>query len=284
MFKFFSVLLACLIVNGALYAAAFEPLGFGARAQGMGGVFVAIANDGENIYWNPAGLAGLYQNGLNFSHQDLYGLGLLQYNSVGFVHPYLERGGIGFLVSQFSTGGEASGLDYQENTYIFSYGMRFFPTLFLGASGKYYGVKSAVDAGGLGLDLALLKTFAENKFSFGVLAQDVNRPRIRWDTGAADTLPSNLRIGTAYYFYEDNLISLELDKLLEKKIEPHLGIETQFFKKIVAFRFGGFKQKDGFNYALGFGLTYRGLHFDYAWERHYTLGDTSTFSVSLKWR
>lgn len=34
---------------------AFPP---GARAYGMGGAFVAVADDASALYWNPAGLAG----------------------------------------------------------------------------------------------------------------------------------------------------------------------------------------------------------------------------------
>ncbi|MCS7082041.1 MAG: PorV/PorQ family protein [Bacteroidetes bacterium] len=40
-------------------AAAFLEIGVGARAQGLGGAFVALANSAEALYWNPAGLAQL---------------------------------------------------------------------------------------------------------------------------------------------------------------------------------------------------------------------------------
>ena len=38
---------------------AFLKIGLGARAMGMGGAFVAVANDPSAIYWNPAGLASI---------------------------------------------------------------------------------------------------------------------------------------------------------------------------------------------------------------------------------
>src|SRR5438094_8616567 len=42
----------------------------GERAQGMGGAFVAVADDASAIYWNPAGLANVNQldSQLNVSH------------------------------------------------------------------------------------------------------------------------------------------------------------------------------------------------------------------------
>ena len=38
-------------------AQGFEPVG--TRAQGMGGAFVAVADDATATYWNPAGLASI---------------------------------------------------------------------------------------------------------------------------------------------------------------------------------------------------------------------------------
>lgn len=43
--------------HGAKFAGEFLASGGGARAMGMGGAFIAIANDATTAYWNPAGLA-----------------------------------------------------------------------------------------------------------------------------------------------------------------------------------------------------------------------------------
>ena len=42
-------------------AGKFLSIPVGARALGMGGAFVAVANDVSAMYWNPAGIAGVYQ-------------------------------------------------------------------------------------------------------------------------------------------------------------------------------------------------------------------------------
>jgi hypothetical protein len=47
--------------HGEKYAGEFMALGGGARAMGMGGAFVALANDVTATFWNPAGIA-------DFSH------------------------------------------------------------------------------------------------------------------------------------------------------------------------------------------------------------------------
>ena len=45
----------CLLAPGGASAQGFESLG--TRAAGMGGAFVAVADDAAAVYWNPAGLA-----------------------------------------------------------------------------------------------------------------------------------------------------------------------------------------------------------------------------------
>ncbi len=45
--------------SGGGDSCAFLKLGIGARALGMGGAFVPVADDGTTAYWNPAGIAAL---------------------------------------------------------------------------------------------------------------------------------------------------------------------------------------------------------------------------------
>ncbi len=49
-------------------AAQFLKIGQGSRALGMGESFVAIANDAEALYWNPAGLMNFSRNTAFFAH------------------------------------------------------------------------------------------------------------------------------------------------------------------------------------------------------------------------
>ncbi len=51
-------------------AAPFLTISQGARATGMGSAFVAIADDPSTIFWNPAGLARLNQNGFVVEHTE----------------------------------------------------------------------------------------------------------------------------------------------------------------------------------------------------------------------
>ena len=72
---FNSLLLMFVFVNSLLaqtYAGSsagqFLKINVGARAEGMGGAFIAVANDASTIFWNPAGISRLEKNSVSFSH------------------------------------------------------------------------------------------------------------------------------------------------------------------------------------------------------------------------
>ena len=50
-----ALIIAVHVASGPASAQSFEVLG--TRAAGMGGAFVAVADDATAVYWNPAGLA-----------------------------------------------------------------------------------------------------------------------------------------------------------------------------------------------------------------------------------
>lgn len=51
-------------------SATFLRIGVGARAEGLGEAFVAVANDPTAVFWNPAGLASLQRREVAESHVD----------------------------------------------------------------------------------------------------------------------------------------------------------------------------------------------------------------------
>src|SRR5262245_22284447 len=54
-FKFLFVAALCVLCPSAAHAQLYEDVG--TRAQGLGGAFVAVADDATATWWNPAGLA-----------------------------------------------------------------------------------------------------------------------------------------------------------------------------------------------------------------------------------
>ena len=74
------VLLSSLLFSGMLFSPASaqeekvvsasspNPVGSGARAMGMGGAFIAVADDATAASWNPAGLTQLKRPEISFAY------------------------------------------------------------------------------------------------------------------------------------------------------------------------------------------------------------------------
>ena len=75
-------------------SAAFLNIDVGAKAVGMGGAYVAVANDITAMFWNPAGIAGLNQSQAIFTHTQW--IADMSFNYAGVVAPLPSIGTIGF--------------------------------------------------------------------------------------------------------------------------------------------------------------------------------------------
>lgn len=83
-------------------AAPFLGIGAGPAALGMGGAFVAVANDASALYWNPSGISRTGQNEFLFEHTNYligtsynYFAGVLaldESNAIGVSVTYLDYG------------------------------------------------------------------------------------------------------------------------------------------------------------------------------------------------
>jgi hypothetical protein len=81
-------------------AAQFLKIDAGARAIGMGGAFVAAANDATSLYWNPAGIAGVERKEIHVMHANW--LGDTDFDFAAVVLPLGEFGSFGVNVTALS--------------------------------------------------------------------------------------------------------------------------------------------------------------------------------------
>ena len=251
------IFLVLLIAISGLYASPSEAgviflnISPGARATGMGDAFVAIADDATASWWNPAGLARqegkefslMHANWLpGFSFNDMY------YDFAAYKQEIPGFGVVGGNITYFylgemqrtnESGGDEGTFDTYEMAATLSYGTDLTDDLFIGINTKFiYSHLSDTGAGkekgsgtghSVAMDIGLLYQFSED-LDFGATISNIG-PKISYiDHEQADPLPTNLKIGAAYYLFYDEfnswVVTGDMNKLLVKRGEDLNGDGT----------------------------------------------------------
>ena len=101
-FVIFVFLLALVLaVSGTIFANGFNLNGVGAKAIGMGGAFIGMADDFSAVYWNPAGLTQLDRPTLTLFQMNLLERGKFSFTPTGTDTKtdllFYPSGAIGFI-------------------------------------------------------------------------------------------------------------------------------------------------------------------------------------------
>lgn len=194
---------------------AFLKNGAGARAIGMGKAYIAIADDVDAGYWNPAGLSNLKTVGINAMSSDLYGLGIYyNYLGIGATIPSSSadrnfgsaalsviRLDVGDMQEYDADGNKIEGSVFKDvETAIFiSYGIRFAANIAVGANLKYIMQSIYKYSGwGIGADLGVLYSPVKG-LSLGLVLQDIIPPEIKLrDVGEVSRASLKVRTGASY--------------------------------------------------------------------------------------
>jgi hypothetical protein len=133
----------------------------GARTLGLGGAYVALADDPLGVLWNPAGLSGMDENELRFENAQMFGESTL--NGFGFAVPGSRLPSFGVAVISLR------GAEYQrtnamnddlgtfrpsQTAYVLTASKAFTPRFAIGVNAKF--VQQTVEdfsGGGTGFDL-----------------------------------------------------------------------------------------------------------------------------------
>jgi outer membrane protein OmpA-like peptidoglycan-associated protein len=274
------------------HLAPYLRMGTGARALGMGGAFVGVADDATAAYWNPAGLAwtsgwevtGMYSAGMDVDRT---------YNYVGFSRNagMLAYGlqwmnaGMGDIPGRQNLSDPAKLYDYGDNAFSLSLA-KGFDIAAVGITGKYLRQSVGADwvkdsaVNGFGLDLGLglvLTDYARFGLSVANIAGKLG------DVEQVDVIPATLRAGVALMPMEGLTVAFDMEKTRdEEDFLFHAGGEYAMAINDdlgAALRIGLNDSK----FAGGIGLRYNFLTFDYAYvvEPEKFLGENHRFSVSL---
>jgi hypothetical protein len=267
------------------------------RALGMGGNFVAIADDIYSMNYNPAGFGQIYVPEVSAMHLSGFEDSKVQFLGFGMPLPVLGLASLekpGFGVSALFSGSgkltyrkinddgtiSTKSLDAESNTVLtFSYGEKVYSVetnfdkypakleSYFGASIKYisselvedYSASAiAFDAGYLLMEPNLGLCFGLSLANFGTKVKYIEEK---------NSLPSILRAGISYQkptvMDQSVLASIEYDSYVNEKTDSlRVGVEY-LFMKIFSFRFGYKMLKENNGLAVGFGLNYENFILDF---------------------
>ncbi len=292
------------------YAGEFMAIGVGGRPLGMGGAFVALANDVTSGYYNPAGLAHLDYPQIALMHDERFG-NLVNYNYAGVAIPYgkdmtfalnLMRLGIDDIpdtreaLIDRTTGqviydiySPSARLDpnlvknfsNQDWVGYLSFAKRYSEDFYYGASVKIiYRDIAEYSAYGVGFDVGAWYTPYEN-LQLGANLQDITTTLVAWNTGRNELVAPTVKIGAAYdiYFFGGRLSpAIDFDVRFENR-----RFASTFNAGPVSFDFHGgleynfkniFSIRGGFNdvkqFTIGAGVKLPKLNIDYSFARFST--------------
>ncbi len=231
----------------AKYAGEFLAIGVGARSSGMGGAYVAVANDVTAAYWNPAALARIDYPQISLMHEEHFG-DLVNYNYGAVALPFGKDMSLGVSLIRLSIDGipdtrnagvdeNGNAIDYTNSLYpgwrldyskisqfsntdyalYVTFAKRQTDNFYWGANVKLIKRNIAeYDALGIGFDVGAWYAYNDNLF-FGANLMDVTTTLIAWNTGKNDLISPTLKIGTGY--------SLEFSKIT---VLPTVDFDVRF--------------------------------------------------------
>ena len=261
-------------------------IGVGARPMGMGKAFVAVADDGNAVFLNPAGLASLKTWQITSMYTSLFE-GELPYILLTGSYPF-EFGNLGLGFISTGTGqiispspGGITYFDYYDRLFFISYAedaqKRFgWKNILLGGNLKIFtkGFSGPVANSGFGLDCDLGVKYTYNPWlTFGANLQNALPLPLRWSSGSEDDIPMLFKVGTATRVYEEKiLLALDMDLALGRPLPTpfHFGVEWPV-NQYLTLRTGldqivSAASKISTNFTAGVGLDYSGFRMDYAYH------------------
>ena len=283
--------LVILIVGFVTSVSAQVDLPLGTRPQGLGGAFVAIANDANAVYWNPSGLSQIRKGEVTLMHWAFADLRQIMINYGSFVYPF-SQGAFGFSWTRYAAdleeGPYNSKSTMTQNALTLSYGLKLIPSLSAGISINRTIIDTKIENGaGWGFDFGLLATPLDSReWAVGAAAKNV----------AANMKNENLTpwyiLGTAYTVnFSDTMhtITTAFDVNTREDVEGKEGITLKYAGGLeyrlsssgYAFAIrGGLGSK---NYSFGFSVGYRFVSVDYAFVkmREETIGNSQKIGVNL---
>jgi|GEM_PF-594896 len=275
----------------------------GARPMGMGKAFVAVADDGNSPFLNPAGLAGIKSWQFTSMYVNILD-GDVPYTVLSGSYPFdignvavgLISTGVSEIPSPTPTG--FNYFDYYDRIFFLSYASSAekilrMKNIYWGGNFKIFskGFTGSESNSGFGLNMDLgLKYFHSEWLTLGANLQNFLPTKITWSSGAEDEIPLLLKVGGAVKVLENGaVLAADMDFALGSAAGTlwHLGAEWPL-NEMFSVR-GGLDQiasaasQVSTNPTMGLGFAYRGFKLDYAYHPYYESSVDTTHYISFSY-
>ncbi len=286
------VLCAALALVPVAASANFIETEVGARAMGMGGAFVAVADDVTALHWNPAGLSSLERVEVFGMRTSVYGIDGVSEDAaiVGY-----GSGKYGAAIGWMRTGAQDL---YSEDTIIAGYGYDgcFFEGLSAGVALKrfsidapgydYYNDPAFNEDGDAAFAADLGWLYKRSNWTVGGAFRNLGEPKLQLldTTERADPVYAEMRVGGSYLFRGVMLMSAEwrlpreAPGFYDEKASLNLGTEVWFYD---AFALRAGMNRD--RITAGVGIKSQNLRVDVALLAERRIGSLYRLSAMYIW-
>lgn len=281
------------IVSTSLWAAyedggdtaAFLKNGVGCRPISLGKAFVAIADDANAVYYNPAGLIQLKSREITTMYSTPFFTKVegIDYHVLGYVHPGKDQTlgvyVIGLKVSDIPkvndiTIGPEGEFSNQEWAALFSYAKSINNKLSLGVTLKIiHQSLEKIKNDNMSFDLGMMLYFGK-KIRLALVATDFVSSKL-----GKDKIPEKIKWGVSWKLGQILLLSTSLDYTSHRKLKYHGGIEANILKNFIL-RTG--YSTDNREISGGLGIKVKKIQLDCGYGFNKDLGNTQRISFTLK--
>lgn len=275
----------------------FLKINAGARAVGMGGAFTGLADDENSLYYNPAGIATMERDGIILGYHNYFAG--LQSGTVGAIRIYGKHH-IGAYINYLNYGtfvqtdnlgnieGEFGGGDL---LFGLTYARRYNDYLFFGMTGKIiYEKIQDYSATGLAIDLGVKYRGDRDRWSAGIMLQNLGVQLSNFTSADKESLPTTLRVGGGIR-PRGLPMQFASDIVIPADNKPYLTLGAEYYELDPLFIRAGYN-RSGLNYRasdsddrlaginLGLGFKWKDKQISYAFSPGADLGDSHRITLT----
>ncbi|MEO0083182.1 MAG: UPF0164 family protein [candidate division WOR-3 bacterium] len=268
-------IIVLLIIFIAHCFAIFEDWQSGARVEGMGSAFTAVADDASAIQFNPAGLNQIDKILINNQYKLIFGgIGVNLHNGyINLAYPINKTAGVVGISLQ-----EMGIAMHSEKIITLAHGFNLIEDIAFGYNIHGYSLTQRDFGTGysLGIDFGVL-TRIYQRWRAGFFVHNINNPKM--GSVKKYNLPRLLNFGIAYRPTYGITSSLDISKEVGQPTRILVGQEFQIIENYLTLRAG--IQTEPIRFAFGLRSGVKNISVDYAMTTHPELPITHNFGITI---